>query len=62
MGSGKSRRMILRWGNVYASRGVPHINIGTGNIDNVVEEVIVIGHYVSKFSFMSLLVDNISRR
>ena len=52
-------RMILTWRNIYTSRGVPPINIGSGHIGVVVEEAT--GHHASKPLFESLLVDNISR-
>lgn len=52
-------RMIVTWKNIYTSRGVPPINIGSGRIDDATEEVT--GNHASKPSFVSLLVDNISR-
>ena len=53
------KRMSLAWRDIYTSRGLLPIHLGSAHIDDVVEEVT--GHYTSKPSVMSLLVDNISR-
>ncbi|KAL3808109.1 hypothetical protein ACHAXA_001015 [Cyclostephanos tholiformis] len=53
------KRMSLAWRDIYTSRGLLPIHLGSAYIDDVVEEVT--GHYASKPSVISLLVDNISR-
>jgi hypothetical protein len=55
-----SERMMMAWRNIYTGQGVPQFLIGSVSIDDVVEAVT--GNHASKPSFMTLLVDNISRR
>ena len=52
---------VTIWGLTYSSRIVLHFLIGSTQIDEAVVEEVT-GNYASKSPFMSMLVDNISKR